>query len=127
MAIDTRVLIHMIAMGFLGLALGCFIDVNFMLIQSNFSGKYNMVAVNIIFFILQMCTSIIILWYIHKKYASDLLKRLKTPLPGMILSTTYFGIQSNLFLNIQILYKELLIKKVTGTTSPHKKYKNGSV
>jgi hypothetical protein len=125
MTIDSRVLVHMIAMGFTGLAMGCFIDVNFMLIQSNFSGRYNMLAVNIIFFILQMCTSIIILWYFHKKYIANLSKRLKTPLPAMILSTTYFGIQSNLFLNIQILYKELLVKKVTGTTSPHKKYKNG--
>lgn len=123
MKIDTDVLLQMIATGFIGLLLGCFIDVNFMIVQSNFSGKYNMLYVNIIFFILQMCTSIIVLWSFHK-YIGKMSKRLKTPLPGMIFSTTYFGIQSNLFLNIQILYKELLVKKITGTTAPHKKYKN---
>lgn len=125
MTIHAGVLTQMIALGFIGLLLGCFIDVNFMLLQSHFAGRYNMVVVNIIFFIFQMCTSIIILWYFHK-CIGDMSKRLKTPLPGMVFSTTYFGIQSNLFLNIQILYKELLIKKVTGTSSPHKKYKTKS-
>lgn len=106
---DTSVLSDMVVFSFLGLSLGCIVDVTFIIAQSKFTGKYKKTYVNLVFFMLQMLISILVLWSVHLNLTSH--KR--TSLPAMIFSTTYFGIQSNLFSNIQILYRELFTSQFT--------------
>jgi hypothetical protein len=113
---DKYFLLQMVLFGFIGLILGCFIDIVFIIIQSKFQKKYKLLYVNISFFILQMATSILILWLFHK-YLGGLSIQFQTTLPGMVFSATYFGIQSNLFLNIQMFYKDLFIKKFINSPS----------
>ena len=113
---DKYFLVQMVIFGFIGLILGCFIDILFIILQSKFNGKYKLLYVNLTFFILQMSTSILVLWLFHK-YLGGLSRQFQTTLPGMVFSATYFGIQSNLFLNIQMLYKDLFIKKFINSPS----------
>lgn len=106
---DKYFLYQMIIFGFLGLVIGCIIDVVFIILQNRIKSKKWFI--NIIFFIFQMSTSIIILWLL-RKYFILFSNQFQRTLPGLIFTASYFGIQSNLFLNVQVLYKDQLIQRI---------------